>query len=361
MKLKRLLLQNKRSIKHIVKWCLIPILLFIFWFTLTLLYVGSTAGITVLMYSHYMNETISWNTRELLAREKIRGEFIARDNNLGIVAVRFNTFFRINEDIVRFRIKENRNKDWFYENDYTTPQFQPNQLFTFGFPIIEDSREKKYTFEIESLQGEKYDAVAVSPIEPVYVTKYQYSRKRILSDNKYMISYLKNKILNINDNNYAVLYLRNKISNIITNKDSLSASIAYFIPLFLYLIWLLFFDKYLYDKLYLIFVPLSVMVIASVADVLRNDPVVIGITLFWLSVSVVYRLSSNISIVFALFFLILSAILMYSGFDTISKNFAVWTLMLLAIGLSQAILELKSKTKLISLPEFWKKINIKIK
>ena len=85
---------------------------------------------------------------EILAGEKVSGEFTAMSDFIGIVSVRFNTYARINNDILTFRIKEKGDKKWYYENIYKVDQFQPNQLFPFGFPPIQNSKIKYFKLRL---------------------------------------------------------------------------------------------------------------------------------------------------------------------------------------------------------------------
>jgi MFS family permease len=48
-----------------------------------------------------------------------------------------------------FRIKEEEEKDYFYENTYELNQYWETNYFLFGFPIQKDSEGKNYVFEIE--------------------------------------------------------------------------------------------------------------------------------------------------------------------------------------------------------------------
>lgn len=337
--------KTKRPVlKKWVRFWLIPLFLAGLWLILSLLNINANAGITVLVYQHHKDETVYWHTKELLAGEKATGEFVARDNNLGIVAVRFNTFMRINEDVVRFRIKEKGSSKWYYENDYTTPQFQPNQYFTFGFPIISDSQGKTYDFEVESLQGEPEDAVALSPIEPVYVTKYQYSKELIKSNTDYALTFLTKKTLNS-----------------VTNPDFLLASFAYALPLLMYLIWLFFFDRYLSDKYYLVFIPLLLMALVVVMDATRNDSIVLGLTLLWFFTALAYKLRSTISLVLALICIGISSLLYYTNLSDISRNITMWGYLLMVVGVIQAIVESKVDDKnTLGVQEFAEKLGIKL-
>lgn len=118
------------------------------------------------------NNLTGHKNSEILNGEKIVGKFTANNDYLGIVAVRFFNNNRINDDSVIFRIKE-EGQDWFYENTYKTDQFQPNDLFPFGFPILPHSNGKTYIFEIESVGGIPGNAISLSEKNPVFESRYQ--------------------------------------------------------------------------------------------------------------------------------------------------------------------------------------------
>jgi hypothetical protein len=331
--------KENRKLSIYMRWTrlvVIPIMLFTLWMVLSLLYSTSKASPTILIHEHAKENITSGDKSELLKGEIITGEFEAREDNLGIVAVRFNTFLRINDDIVRFRIKEKGSNKWYYENDYTTPQFQPDDLFTFGFPIISNSEGKTFQFEVESRQGEPENAVALSPIEPVFITKYQYSKAEILSNRDYLLTFAQRKIINT-----------------FSNVDFLLSFFAYSLPLILYLIWLFFFEKYLYNKYYLILIPIGLMILISILNPPNNDAIVIGLTGLWIAQSYAYRLKTEISFYLALTLLITSAILLYSSFFEISKNFSMWSFMLLLSGVIIQLSEFRwERNKLVGLELF---------
>ena len=323
MEQRKLNITKKNSRSFLAKWVIIPVALVIVWVILSVHQVQKSTELTVLIHNHSKNEIISGKTGELLAGQKIKGEFVARENNLGIVAVRFNTFFRINHDVVHFRIREKGSNQWLVENSYTTPQFQPNQYFTFGFPIIENSEGRRYVFEVESEKGKPNNAVALSPIEPIYVTKYQYLKEKILSDNGYLATFLQRKIVNT-----------------FTNLDFLISFVAFSLPLLVYLIRIIFFDKYLADKYYIVLLPIVIMLLLSITNNTRNDGAVLGFSIFWIYLSFIYKLEGAYSYLIALLLFILSSFLYYFRLDQLSTNLAMWTLMLLFSGTILQILEI---------------------
>jgi hypothetical protein len=158
---------------------------------------------------------------EIFEGEKIVGEFLATDNYMGIIGFRFWTFCRLNNDFMIFRLKEKNQPNWFYEYSYKADQFQPNQYFTFGFPVIENSKGKEYVFEIESSQGRPGVAVGISSQNPVFIIKYKYPKSEIVSSPKSMI-------------NFGLI----KLINLIHKSRFTSASYIYLLPLLIHLLFL---------------------------------------------------------------------------------------------------------------------------
>ncbi len=126
---------------------------------------------------------------ELLKGEKIAGTFTASADNLGIILVRFYNFGRLNYDTLIFRLKEEKQKKWNYEYSYKVDQFQPNQYFTFGFPQIPDSKNKRYSFELESTSGKEGDAVAISEKGVAVAYVYKYSKTKILENREDLLQF----------------------------------------------------------------------------------------------------------------------------------------------------------------------------
>jgi len=100
--------------------------------------------------------TVIVERKESVSFEKNRfiGEFVSTSDNLGIVSTRIHNFSNRNYELVNFRIKEINSNDWYYVNNYQIEQSKNRQYFPFGFPIINNSKNKKYQFEIEYLNLE---------------------------------------------------------------------------------------------------------------------------------------------------------------------------------------------------------------
>lgn len=210
-------------IRKWVDWGLIPLLLLFLGAVLTgvnLFYSEDT--FSVLVENFDQKNFVSWQNDELLAGEKIVVEFETSEDNLGIVSVRFNTFERLNEDVLIFRLREKGKMVWYYENEYKTDQFLDNELFPFGFRKINDSKGKTYQFEIESTLGEKGNAIAISSSLPVFRVKYEFDRANLLANKTELIKHVFKKSLNM-----------------VHNYIFLLSSLVFFIPFLFYLFYLL--------------------------------------------------------------------------------------------------------------------------
>lgn len=132
-------------------------------------------------------------TTGLLVKKKIRGNFIAKTDNLGIIAIPFNTHNRSINDRIYFRIKEAGSNNWFYQNIYKTNQFKNNIPFPFGFPIIQNSKNVSYTFEIESLNGTPDDSPSISKAKPYFLSKYKFPKSELVKNPYILSQFLVNK------------------------------------------------------------------------------------------------------------------------------------------------------------------------
>jgi len=320
------------SFKKYVSYFLIPPLLIFLWIFLSIIY-NSYASISVLTYPDNNNTyKIESHTKEIYKGETIHGEFKANENNLGIISVRFNTFARINDDVLIFRIKEKNAKRNYYENIYKVDQFQPDELFTFGLPVIKESKGRIYEFSLTSTKGVLKNAVAISPINPIVVTKYQFTKSELLSDKKIFITHFWKKFLN-------------SFSNI----DFFVSSLIYLLPFVLYIFWrypvkpfLIYFSvKYLKLKYIIKFnfvvAYLLGLIIVNILFVrqLSSDIATIILIASWIVISKWFSLKINTTFLLALSFLLLISLFSILNFLDIAERSAVWLYYFLIIGIFQ--------------------------
>ena len=158
-----------------------------------------TKKIPLLTLQHsYSKEILTISRKgELLAGDKVIGEFKSEDNFLGIVEIRFLVHGKVSNDYHIFRIKEKSDKKWYHTNTYKAKEFGGYPLFPFGFPIITNSKGKIYYFELESLSGRSGDAVGISAIEPVIVVKNVFSKTYLLNHREELALFLFKKVKEI--------------------------------------------------------------------------------------------------------------------------------------------------------------------
>lgn len=311
-----------------VKWFIIPIILLIIAIG-GVIYeiVRVDSSLSVISQNLDVNDFEEIKFSELHAGERISASFQANSDYLGIIAVRFYNFQKISDDSLVFRIKERGSKNWYYEGKYTVAQFQPDELFTFGFPIIPDSSGKYYYFELESVSGQKGNAIAISKKEPILVAKYQFTKDTILG----------------NSNNIS-RFLIGKVSGLLTNFTFSFSALIYFIPLIYYILWQVFHSKKKKKLIFISFLPIYAMIADIIMvdhQIFLTDIVIIIVSFSWILSIFTYKFDNSISYIVAIFLLVLCMVLLVFGFNENAEKAAVWSYMLLIIGTIHGFIEFK--------------------
>lgn len=223
---------------------------------------------------------------DVLPGRKIFQEIKSPYNNLGIVAVRFQTYKRINDDTLTFRIRQKDNLKWLYVAKYKTDQFQDREFFPFGFPPITNSKNQTYEFEIESSTGSAREHVSIDYLKPSVLTKYQYPIRQY--DPRSTLLYT-----------FIVL----KIGNFLTNYALLFPIICYFIPLVYFLLHNQITKSKIFSPYLLILFPLTVYVIQTAASLSQPPYWLMTMIIFWGLYILINRLDSKINLAIALCFI----------------------------------------------------------
>lgn len=319
---------NKKSalfkkITDIVIICFL--IMFWFWASIN---ITSNYGVTSLVYEYDKKNYINYKSDQLLKNQYIKASFESKDQNLGIVAVRFNTFNRINSDRILFRLREIGSEDWLYTNVYKVDQFQPDKFFTFGFSPIVDSYKRNYEFELISLNGVKGDAVALSNIEPVFITVHSFSRSELLSSSSGLGIFILKKFFNF----------FNSLSSTIT-------TFVYLMPLLFYYVIKKNYNK-LTNNFRLIFY-IYIFSLLCYIFFINQINILFGILffIFWLIIVYKYKFESRISYFISLLSLILSLILLIIGEPFRAEKAALVFYYFLVMGFVVSLCELKFKFK----------------
>lgn len=133
------------------------------------------------------------DTKNLLKKNKISVSFIGKADNLGIIAIPFNTHNKSVNDQIIFRLKELGQKDWHYEVTYNTNQIQNNIPFPFGFPVITNSKNIKYLLEMESLSGTSNNYLSLKKEDSFFLTQYKYSGTDLVRNPKNLLKFINDK------------------------------------------------------------------------------------------------------------------------------------------------------------------------
>ena len=316
---------------------------FIFWLIIPLVYLGTVMFSVFRFVSHnygWLNislphpQVIKVSNIQILEGRKLTGAITAFENNLGSMSFRFYNFDRINNDILVFRIKEKEALSWYYENYYKVDQFQPDQLFPFGFPPIKGSKNKQYSYEIESLQGKHGDAIAISRYPPQITTKYLIDRSH-----RYNIGFL-------------LYFLFIKWLNLLVVREFLYYFIARLFPLVVYFLclYILFkyykyaipsFEKFLNEKFKVnrwLWALSSGMILLEILFIRESNDLLILLMMILLVLTIqYYKIKSNMTFLLTIPLIIIYPIFFMVGRVEIAEKMAIWGYLLLFIGVFQQL------------------------
>lgn len=306
-----------------LRFTLVSLLLLLFWLV-SALTVASYESFTVLSYPE--NSTIYLVKPEanvLTKNRTLAGEFVARENNLGIVTIKLTSIGHVgDEDVLVFRIKENTSADWLYTNEYKGGMFRGSKIFTFGFPIITEAKGKTYHFELTSLHGTEINALRISDQNPVFTSRYKFSKNDLFNPN------------------FLGHFLRAKVYTLFINPDIMSSTLIFIMPLMLYWLSLLYMTRRI--SLFVRHRYLAVSIVLLIFyDILFSrlhwDIVFFTILSFWCYTLYVNKMSYMIS--FHLAFLIIAMSIVLTSFSIpFSINTAsAWVYFLMLIGLIQSV------------------------
>jgi hypothetical protein len=89
--------------------------------------------------------------RKLQSGEVISESFTSPVEEFSIITIKLDSNKESDDDKVIFRIKEKGQEDWYYETKVSTKDFRPEWPYPFGFPTIENAKEKEFVWELEYL------------------------------------------------------------------------------------------------------------------------------------------------------------------------------------------------------------------
>ena len=157
-------------LKNLTRWIFLPlILLLAAVFLSVIFFFNSDLNPNVLSHNESGQKIIKTNN-------SISGKFKASDNYLGIISVRFNKENLSGNSI--FQIKNVLEEDWYHTATISAVQYNTLPFYSFGFPIIEKSKNQIYQFQIKLFSGNR--GLSLSKQAPVLVTNYAYPKEILL-------------------------------------------------------------------------------------------------------------------------------------------------------------------------------------
>lgn len=256
--------------------------------------------------------------------KKISGEFTAKDNHLGILYLRFDNFAMEKDrfdDLINFKIKEKNQKDWYYSNNYKKGLIQKLPLFPFGFPLIDNSKNRTYVFEIQSLSKEDKEIIKLSKNRTL-LTSHQYSNQEIFDNKTKLVSFV----------------IKKSIVSLI-NIDFLLSSLIFTLPLILYLLWLVVLRKHIrYYHTPSILIPTLIVILSILINPFSNGLLLI---FMFLSLYILKDNKNGSKIFFSIFFIlfILWAILNLININSYTDKISMCAYLFLLLGTAKSILE----------------------
>lgn len=285
-----------------------------------------------LEFPHSPQDFITRPVSQLTQGQKIVGRFTAKENNLGQLAVRFTSNYKEPSDRIVFRFKPENHHQWYYQAEYNTDQFQNNQLFPFGFPLIEQSKGQSYIFEIESLNGSTESGqIGISKENPPFTSRYTFSPRSVIAISTFLIK---------------------KAFNVLSNSDFLATSFIFIIPMLFYLA--LAAQKKAY---YLILFPLLVIFI-DLFIFKQNVNAVYWIAFLTATVGC-YHTKIHPYLISRIAFAFLVAVPLFVIFDLnpFAEKLSIWFIVLLAVySIQSVIYQLEQGKKYLDLKQLIQEI-----
>ncbi len=265
------------------------------------------------------------NGRDNTNTTKLAAEFTSKDNYLGIVSINFDENQRMHNGSLIFSIKEKGTDSWYYQNTYNAEELNDLSFYPFGFPIINDSKNKHYVVEIElKKENQSNTIIKLGNQSTALATHHQFPKSPLLENNYAFLAFLSKKIVNIVDNNYQIF-----------------ASIIYLYPLTFYALWRFGNNKLTHVGL------LALLILTILFDAIFINEFVdlayVTIASLWVIFS--RKLKGAIDITFKLGFSMLGlgalSQLLYN--DSYVEKFASWAFIFILIAVIQSMLEVRKK------------------
>lgn len=316
-----------------IAYIFIPLFLLGIWFAMSFSYVfHSDYSFSVLSHNHSVDEL---NLSSSENRNKISGEFIADKNYLGAILLPFDKKKTTYAKHVLFKIKEKDAASWLHESKQSTTDFYHLAYFPLGFPVVEQSQGKTYTFELEITNPTKNSSLGLVENDIAMLSKYQFPKAALVKSIPMLIYFLQSKVLYLVQNSYYAVF-----------------SAMYLLPFVLYIAFLFVQDKFKvlkaikYDHLaekyshpVLIASVISIF-LDIVANPNRVELVIFPLIILYLFALKLCKLSSSISFIFILMLLFMTLLAFVTNLYVVAEKTAMWIFILLIISAFHTTIEI---------------------
>lgn len=133
--------------------------------------------------------------QRLLANESLTVSFRATNSNLGTVAILFEHFQKRNTGHLLVQLTDETTKKMVYDNIYPIDKMTNLYYYTFGFPILRDSKNHDYRLTITSLDGTAVEAVGLG-YSDFLILKYDFSLASLRQNPWFVVELLGGKMKN---------------------------------------------------------------------------------------------------------------------------------------------------------------------
>lgn len=309
-----------------MKKILIPFGLIFLWIVLLATQIFLIEKSYTLLSESYTKEIFGYDREAtVLEGKKMEAKFVAKDNYLGIVSVNFDPRNKMVKGIITFRIKEEGSHKWYYENDYDAEQLNDLSFYPFGFPIIEQSKNKRYVISIELKNTSHFNSVLkLNRHSPALTTLYKYPKAPLVKSKTAFTAFLYKKVGNIIHNNYQAF-----------------GSIVCMYPFIFYTVWMLIEKKYL-EKTLLGILLLTVL-IDSIFIFQFFDMAYLTVAALWLLLTRSRKESPQYSYYVSFGLLIFCVISQLLNNNNIVEKSASWAFLFIVIAMAQDILLLRNE------------------
>lgn len=148
----------------------------------------------------------------------VRLEFIAKENNLGIIALPLEytssekiTVMPQPDTELLLRIKEQGSDTWYAESVYPIQKIGQNSILPFGFPLIADAQGRTYLVNL-SLSNSSKDKDLLLRTQPyTFQTVHQKNKKELLTNPRQIGEFIANKLQTITNHHEVPIVLAHTI------------------------------------------------------------------------------------------------------------------------------------------------------